>query len=48
MGLIYLEQGNEQKAKDYLKIANDIWKDADPNFEPANKAKAKLQELESI
>lgn len=48
MGLIYLEQGKKQKAKEYLRIANDIWKDADPDFEPALEAKTKLQELESI
>ena len=48
MGLIYLEQGDVQKAREHLEIANDIWKDADPDFEPALEAKTKLQELESI
>ena len=48
MGLIYLKQDNLQKAKEYLEIANDIWKDADPDFEPALEAKAALLELESI
>ena len=44
MALIYKDMGEREKALEYLNIALDIWKDADPIFERAQLAKAKLAE----
>ncbi|MCK4677625.1 MAG: tetratricopeptide repeat protein [Bacteroidales bacterium] len=43
--LIYLDKGEKEKALKYLKLANEIWKDADPGYKPAQMAKAKFEEL---
>ncbi|MCD4696223.1 MAG: hypothetical protein K8S16_08260, partial [Bacteroidales bacterium] len=43
--MLYIDKGDKQKALEYLKVANDIWKDADPEYKPAQKAKEKLIEL---
>jgi len=48
IALLYLDKKDTQKALDYLKVANDIWKDADPEYKPAQKAKEKLIEIESL
>ena len=44
--LLYIDMGDTAKAIEHLKRANEIWKDADPGYEPAIKAKTKLQELD--
>ena len=44
--LLYYEMGEKDKAFEYLKTANEIWKDADPGYKEANEAKAKLAEME--
>ncbi len=46
--LLYLDMDNTTKALEHLRKANEIWKDADENYEPAINAKTKLLELESI
>jgi len=40
--LIYREAGDDKQALEYLKLSNEIWKDADPIYKPANKAKDEL------
>lgn len=44
---LYFEMGEDEKALEYLKQANEIWKDADADYKPAIEAKAKLQELQT-
>ncbi|MBC8490653.1 MAG: tetratricopeptide repeat protein, partial [Bacteroidetes bacterium] len=46
--LLYLDKGENDKAFEHLKTANDVWKDADSNYEPAQKARAKLEEMELL
>ncbi|MCD4789701.1 MAG: tetratricopeptide repeat protein, partial [Bacteroidales bacterium] len=36
--LLYLDKGENKKAIEYLKTANEVWKDADSNYKPAQKA----------
>jgi len=43
--LLYLEMGDKEKAIEYLKIANDIWQDADGDYDLAREAKEKQEEL---
>jgi tetratricopeptide (TPR) repeat protein len=43
--LLYLDMGDNEKAIEYLKITNDIWKDADEDYDLANEAREKLEEL---
>ncbi|MCP5053869.1 MAG: tetratricopeptide repeat protein, partial [bacterium] len=45
LGLLYLDRGNKTKALEHFKVAADVWKDADPDFTPAKKAKEKLAQL---
>jgi tetratricopeptide (TPR) repeat protein len=44
-GLIYLESGEEEKGREYLERAVEIWKDADEDYDKANEAKEKLESL---
>ena len=46
--LIYQADGENDKALTYLKQALNVWKYADPDFEPVIEARAKLLEFESI
>lgn len=46
--LLYFDMDDTTKALEHLRKANEIWKDADENYEPAINAKTKLLELESI
>jgi tetratricopeptide (TPR) repeat protein len=48
LALLYFDMGDTKKAIKYLKVANDIWKDADPEYKPAQKAKEKLVEIEAM
>jgi tetratricopeptide (TPR) repeat protein/TolB-like protein len=43
--LICLDKGEKEKALEYLTLANEIWKEADPGYKPAQMAKAKFEEL---
>lgn len=45
--LLYFEMGNNDKALEYLERANNIWKDADDDYELANEARDKYEELSS-
>ncbi len=45
LALLNLDIGHTDKAIEYLEKANEIWKDADSNYKPAQKAKAKLEEV---
>ena len=40
--LLFKESGNIDKALMHLKLANEIWKDADVNFKPAKRAREAL------
>lgn len=44
--LLYLEMGDDEKGREHLERAVDIWKDADPDYEKANIAKNKLEEYQ--
>jgi class 3 adenylate cyclase/tetratricopeptide (TPR) repeat protein len=43
--LLYLDQGDEEKGREHLQRAVDIWKDADPDYEKARLAREKLAEI---
>ncbi|MCP5109164.1 MAG: tetratricopeptide repeat protein [bacterium] len=45
LGLVYLDMGDKEKALKHLQTAVDVWKDADPVYKPARRAKEKLAEL---
>jgi tetratricopeptide (TPR) repeat protein len=47
LALVYREQEENEKALEYLNKALTIWEDADPEYEPAKKARDKLAEWES-
>ncbi|MFH1574645.1 MAG: tetratricopeptide repeat protein, partial [Acidobacteriota bacterium] len=44
LALVYHEMGRSDKALDHLNTALHVWKDADPDFLPAVKARARLEE----
>ena len=46
--LIYFEKGDDRKAMEFLERAVDIWKDAEDDYEKANIAKEKLNEMNPI
>ena len=46
LALVYLDKGDKEKAVKHLKIAADVWKDADPGYKPAQKAKETLTRIE--
>ncbi|UCC73570.1 MAG: tetratricopeptide repeat protein [Gemmatimonadota bacterium] len=48
LALVYADMGDRDKALEHLRIALTIWSDADPGFQPAREARAKLAELESV
>ena len=43
--LIYLTKGDTTRALEYLETANEVWKDADADFEMAEEARKKLEAL---
>ncbi len=45
MALVYLDMGDKEKALKHLKIASEVWKDADPGYKPAQLAREKLSTL---
>jgi hypothetical protein len=45
LALVYLEMGDKEKAVKHLKIASEVWKDADPGYKPAQLAREKLSLL---
>jgi len=47
IALVYADMGDKEKALEHLRIALEIWKDADPVFELAQKAKEKFEEWKS-
>jgi serine/threonine protein kinase/tetratricopeptide (TPR) repeat protein len=44
--IVYWDWGKKGNALEHLKTALDVWKDADPEFKPAIKAREKLAEWE--
>ncbi len=44
IALLYADMGKKEKALEHLKIALDVWKNADPEYKPAQKAREKLAE----
>ncbi len=46
MALVYYEMGKTGKALEHLKKTVSIWENADPDYEPALKAREKLEEWE--
>ena len=44
IALVYADMGDKEKALVHLKIALEIWKDADPVYKPAQEARKKLEE----
>ena len=47
LALLYHDWGKKEKALEHLNITLDVWKDADPEYIPAQKAREKLQEWKS-
>ncbi|MCK4695560.1 MAG: tetratricopeptide repeat protein, partial [Candidatus Cloacimonetes bacterium] len=47
LALLYNDMGKKEKALEHLNITLEIWKDADPEYIPAQKAREKLQEWEA-
>jgi len=47
MARLYLKRGEKQKARECLNIAADVWKDADPIFEPAQELETLMTSLEN-
>jgi len=45
LALVYLEMGDKPKAIESLNKSMEIWKNADPEYKPAIKARQKLEEL---
>jgi tetratricopeptide (TPR) repeat protein/TolB-like protein len=45
MALVEAELGETESAIEHLRTALDVWSEADPAFEPAQRARAKLAEL---
>ena len=43
--LLYDEIGEQDKALEYLRLANDIWKDADSDHKTSSEARLKLEEM---
>lgn len=48
IALVYADMGSGEKALEHLQIALDVWKEADHEFEPAQKARQKLAELTAL
>ena len=44
--LLYLEMGEKEKGLEHLRLAVEMWKDADEDYERAAEAKLKLEELQ--
>jgi tetratricopeptide (TPR) repeat protein len=47
LGLIYHEWGKEDKALEYLNRSLTVWEEADPDYEPAARAKALFADLQA-
>ncbi len=47
LALLYYDWGKKEKALEHLNITLDVWKDADPEYIPAQKAREKLKEWEA-
>ena len=47
LGLVYADWGKDDKALEYFRKVQSIWENADPDYEPAMKAREKLAELEA-
>jgi tetratricopeptide (TPR) repeat protein len=47
LGLVYSEWGKEEKALEYLKRALSVWEKADPDYEPATRARELLSNLQA-
>jgi tetratricopeptide (TPR) repeat protein len=47
IALVYADMDKKEKAVEHLKKALYVWEDADPDYQPAKKAREKLKELEA-
>ncbi|UCC73855.1 MAG: tetratricopeptide repeat protein [Gemmatimonadota bacterium] len=47
IALVFSEMGDTDRVLEHLGIALDVWSDADPAFQPAQRARDKLEELRS-
>jgi tetratricopeptide (TPR) repeat protein len=45
--LVYLERGDRDRARQHLQTALEVWRDADPDFEPARAARDSLRALDA-
>ncbi len=45
IALVYADRGDREQALEHLGLALDVWRDADPGYEPAREARQKLGEL---
>jgi tetratricopeptide (TPR) repeat protein/tRNA A-37 threonylcarbamoyl transferase component Bud32 len=47
LALVYADTGDTSKALDHLRKALDVWREAEPGFEPAQKAREKMKEWQA-
>ncbi len=47
MALLYAEIGEREKALEHLRVALEVWSEAEPGFGPAREAAAKMAELQA-
>jgi tetratricopeptide (TPR) repeat protein len=47
LALVYADRGQQEKALEHLRVALDIWRDAEPVYEPAREARALRDRLSS-
>ncbi|MGD2087610.1 MAG: tetratricopeptide repeat protein [Candidatus Aminicenantes bacterium] len=46
LALLYLDMNNKEKALNHLKVAVDVWQDADEGYKPALQARKTLEQLQ--
>lgn len=48
LALLYLDMNNKEKALNHLKVAVDVWQDADEGYKPALQARKTLEQLQHL
>jgi tetratricopeptide (TPR) repeat protein len=48
LGLLYLDMNNKEKALNHMKVAVDVWQDADAGYKPALQARKTLEQLQQL
>ncbi len=48
LALLYLDMNNKEKALNHIKVAVDVWQDADEGYKPALQARKTLEQLQHL